>query len=347
MDLVDSGGLIEKTSMYRRDASTSAAMVTTKAALAPGVHSATLEVRVCGDDPQACRLPFPGLPWRIPLTVTVKATPNLSTLAPVAGLAPWTAYNGNAAHTGYVPGTFDPALFNHRWTLQETPNSTVKPPAIGSDKVFVSTGGSRDQAFWVVDAASGGVLQKRERPSWSKTRYAATVFDDMVYTNGGPEDGLVKFNARTGEVEWRNATLEQGFSWVPAADVEYVYADPDRQLHMFGTITGKRAFAIDVKSGSFDAGLVPMLAGPVALVHGNGMLTAIDLRAGGKRWESSAGGQPAVANGVIYAFVSHHDVSSVHTTAALSITPVLTGVVRQPQAWRSAFPFLGSARLFH
>ena len=97
--------------------------------------------------------------------------------------------------------------------------------------------------------------------------------------------------------------------------MEYVYAYPDRQLHLFGTVTGKRAFAIDARSGYLDAGLVPMLAGPLALVHGNGMLTAIDLRAGGKRWESAAGGQPAVANGVGYAIVSHYDVLEARAVA--------------------------------
>lgn len=348
MELFDSGGLIENTSMYRRDAARYAAFVSTRAALAPGVHSTTLEVRVCSDDPKVCRQPFPGSPWRIPLTVTVRATPNLTTLARSAELPAWTSYNGNAAHTGHVPGAFNAASFTHRWTAQETPDTSmtapaiedgrvylvrktgsanweltatseqsgellwrldleesfrVSPPAAGKGKVFVIASGSRSQVFWVVDGASGRVIERVARPSWAETLYAPTVVDDRVYFNAGAEEGLVQFDAATRQVQWQNTTLPSNWG-APAADAAYVYVYPgDHALYMLGTLTGKRAFVVHEDPLLFSTAMVPMLAGKMAIAHSvGGTVTAIDIEAGGRLWSTTATGQPAVANGTVYAF---------------------------------------------
>lgn len=48
-----------------------AASLRTAAGLSVGTHTTTLEVRVCEDAPLTCAKPFPGSPWRVPLTVQV------------------------------------------------------------------------------------------------------------------------------------------------------------------------------------------------------------------------------------------------------------------------------------
>jgi Carbohydrate binding domain len=45
----------------------------TQAALATGVYSGTLEVRLCRDAPITCSDPYPGSPWHVPYQVTVAA----------------------------------------------------------------------------------------------------------------------------------------------------------------------------------------------------------------------------------------------------------------------------------
>lgn len=45
----------------------------TSASLGVGSHNTMLEVRVCEDAPLTCAKPFPGSPWRLPLTVQVKS----------------------------------------------------------------------------------------------------------------------------------------------------------------------------------------------------------------------------------------------------------------------------------
>jgi hypothetical protein len=45
----------------------------TQAALASGIHSGTLEVRLCRDAPTTCSDPYPGSPWHVPYQITVAA----------------------------------------------------------------------------------------------------------------------------------------------------------------------------------------------------------------------------------------------------------------------------------
>lgn len=40
---------------------------------APGIHSGTIEVRLCRDAPQICASPIPGSPWKLPYQITVVA----------------------------------------------------------------------------------------------------------------------------------------------------------------------------------------------------------------------------------------------------------------------------------
>ena len=44
----------------------------TSPSLTTGTYTTNLEVRLCQDSPLTCRVPLPGSPWYVPLTVTVK-----------------------------------------------------------------------------------------------------------------------------------------------------------------------------------------------------------------------------------------------------------------------------------
>jgi outer membrane protein assembly factor BamB len=90
----------------------------TSNALAIGTHTSNLEVRMCEDDVRVCRQPIAGSPWIVPLTLRVLSPNNLTALAPVDGLGAWSTYQGNAAHTGHVAASFDPARFSRRWKVE-------------------------------------------------------------------------------------------------------------------------------------------------------------------------------------------------------------------------------------
>lgn len=55
----------------------------------------------------------------------VELNTNLTPLSPLPGAPAWTTYQGNAAHTGYVPAVLDAARFNRRFTRQQAGGSAV------------------------------------------------------------------------------------------------------------------------------------------------------------------------------------------------------------------------------
>ncbi|HEY0588767.1 MAG TPA: PQQ-binding-like beta-propeller repeat protein [Pseudoduganella sp.] len=134
--------------------------------LAEGEYSSNLEIRVCRDDPKICSLPVVGSPWTLPFKLTVKSATNLTPLKPVAGLGPWTSYQGGAAHTGYVDASFDTANFLRRFEHALNGQSpSYNSVAIDNGVVFVSR--STNEAFLM------GIRESDGSTTWST--YLGTV----------------------------------------------------------------------------------------------------------------------------------------------------------------------------
>ncbi|MES2018219.1 MAG: PQQ-binding-like beta-propeller repeat protein [Pseudomonadota bacterium] len=81
-----------------------------------GTRSGFLELHICKDYYGNCLYPVAGSPWRIPVNMTVGWTANLSTLQSIDGLSAWSTFQGNAAHTSYVPLSVDPSKIARRWS---------------------------------------------------------------------------------------------------------------------------------------------------------------------------------------------------------------------------------------
>jgi hypothetical protein len=118
----------------------------TSNALAVGTHGSNLELRLCHDDVRICRQPVAGSPWIVPLSVTVLSPTNLTALKAIDGLGAWSTYQGNAAHTGHVAASFDPAVFSRRWKVASQSNYT---------RNFVSAAIDDGRAFFVRRTTSG------------------------------------------------------------------------------------------------------------------------------------------------------------------------------------------------
>jgi hypothetical protein len=100
-------------------------------AIAAGHYTGNVLLTLCHD--AACTMPQAPASIDVPFNVQVlsatsawpgnKAPP----LAAWNGVADWTMFQGNAAHTGYVPAAIDPNTFTTRWqggpTLNNTPNN--------------------------------------------------------------------------------------------------------------------------------------------------------------------------------------------------------------------------------
>ena len=84
-----------------------------------GSYAGEWVVKLCSD--QACATPQAVPSIKVPYALTVAAAGNawpgdkITPLAPWADVPDWTTFQGNAAHTGFVPVTLDPDKFSLRW----------------------------------------------------------------------------------------------------------------------------------------------------------------------------------------------------------------------------------------
>jgi hypothetical protein len=108
-----------------------AAVLTVSTTIAAGAYSGNVLLTLCHD--AACTMPQTPASISVPFNVRVlsptSAWPgnNTTPLAAWSDVQDWTMFQGNAAHTGYVPVTIDPNSFSTRWqggpTLNNTPNN--------------------------------------------------------------------------------------------------------------------------------------------------------------------------------------------------------------------------------
>jgi hypothetical protein len=108
-----------------------AVALTVSTAIAAGHYSGNVLLTLCHD--AACTLPQTPASIDVPFNVQVLSATgtwpgnNTPPLAAWSGVADWTMFQGNAAHTGYVPAATDPNTFTTRWqggpTLSNAPNN--------------------------------------------------------------------------------------------------------------------------------------------------------------------------------------------------------------------------------
>ncbi len=163
----------------------------TNSALAVGTHNSNLQLRMCQDSVVTCQLPVAGSPWIVPLTLTVKSPINLSPLQIVGGLGAWSTYQGNAAHTGFVAGSFDVAAFSRRWNVA-SPNNYSQPymsTAIDNGRVFYTrmTSGNLWELV-AVSEDSGQVAWKVDMGGLSRVNSPAVGNGRVYVTSTGHQD---------------------------------------------------------------------------------------------------------------------------------------------------------------
>jgi outer membrane protein assembly factor BamB len=162
--------------------------ITTKplASLAIGHYTGNFTVNVCAD--VNCSSPLAGSPFKVPYDIEVMSpdggvtTYNLSKLAPLSGGSDWGTFQGNAAHTGFVPVTLNVSAFNRRWKWNAPSYSGVQwAPSVlvtGAGMFYVSSG-----PYW--SGTSGGhelFAYKEDDGSkvWSHS------FGDLQYPSTNP-----------------------------------------------------------------------------------------------------------------------------------------------------------------
>jgi hypothetical protein len=145
-------------------------------------------------------------------TGLIAVVPAISAGAPGAQDAPcWGTYQGNAAHSGYVPVTLDPSQFRLAWQAS-VGSSSLNPIAQGDGLVFVSQPGHYNSAvgLHVLDAATG-------QEKWSTTFGRVFSINPPAYADGkvfiqtghglnssSPPPYLSAFNASDGTLVFRS-----------------------------------------------------------------------------------------------------------------------------------------------
>lgn len=210
----DSAGVIrsDPTISDNGDGSYSAVFKTVQN-LAPGRHSGQFVVKLCRDS--ACSTQHTGSPMSLPYVLTVQSHTNLTPLSHLDGASNWSMFQGNAAHTGYVPVTLDAAKFSPRW-IWHVPGSDESSPA-------VSPAVSADGVVYVTipgNFAVANLYALRESDSGTKWQYSfdsiftinpPSVANGTVYAaSSGHEDTFMWFfDADTGFLKFQTAFQSQ------------------------------------------------------------------------------------------------------------------------------------------
>jgi outer membrane protein assembly factor BamB len=198
-----------------------------------------------------------------------------------SGAADWPTFQGNASHTGYVPVTVDPAVFNVRWVVDLGPDGlnpvtaadgkvfvstnrhflavldertgaqqwaydfgsvdVTNPPAYGDGGVFVASGGYGNGYFWGFDANTGVIRFRNSLGSQAERYYAPVVVDQTVFVGGGQYGGMNAFASADGVQKW-HATLDQNYNFTPAVRNGLAYA--------YSGVSTPRLSVVDAATGA-------------------------------------------------------------------------------------------------
>ncbi len=176
-------------------------LATTTNPLPVGKHTSNLQLRMCYDNITTCQQPVGGSPWVVPLTLTVTPPINLTALKPVDGLGSWTTYQGNAAHTGFVDASFDPAAFSRRWNVASAINYVNEYPSTvveGGKAFFVRHSTFNRWELLAMSEDSGQLAWKVDLGALTQVNPPALANGRVYLTSTGDESFMWVFDQATG-----------------------------------------------------------------------------------------------------------------------------------------------------
>jgi outer membrane protein assembly factor BamB len=173
--------------------------------LVQGHYTGTVQLKVCNDG--TCSTQLGGSPLLVPYDITIDAPAvngGLTTLSPLNGVPAWEMFQGNAAHTGYVPVTLDPTHFASRALKRMA--TFLNPVVVENGIVYVTNPPflyalreSDLSTLWTFDFSPIGVTSS---PSGLYALNPPSVNAGKVYvtTCGQQNTFLFVFDANTGQL---------------------------------------------------------------------------------------------------------------------------------------------------
>jgi outer membrane protein assembly factor BamB len=186
----------------------------------------TATIKLCSD--QACATPQAVPSITVPFDVTVHTSSSawpgdqLTTLSPWTGVADWTTFQGNNAHTGYVPVDIKPDKMTLRWKRgavndSGTGYSGVMSPLVTANGRFFASGNlkltayqeSNGQAVWSYNASGAQTLYDRVNPP--------AVDNGVVYMASGSQQYtyMIGLDAGDGTVRMKSQMASQWDTYLP------------------------------------------------------------------------------------------------------------------------------------
>ena len=199
--------------------------------LAVGHYTGSFQLNLCND--QTCAQPLPGSPLVVPFDVQVVTNANagVTPLVPWAGVGDWETFQRNAAHTGTVAVTLDPAVFATRW-LWTAPNNSTKLSTLttGGGRIYFNVDHATyalresDSGFvWLHDftgVIGVGAIQAAVNPP------AFSAGKTFVTTSVNLGTYLFGFDAASGALQFQNGMDSQGEQYLaPTVDGGVVFDD--------------------------------------------------------------------------------------------------------------------------
>lgn len=192
--------------------------LTTSTAVAPNHYVSSVTISLCSD--ASCATPQPVPSITVPFDINVMSASsvwpgnNLTPLSAWSGVSDWSTFQGNRAHTGYVPADVDPNHFTTRW---QGPSLIFNDGFEYQNCVTVTTShnmlfvaGSTDPNLLAVSSALFALSELDGSLVWQhgfgNTTYQAVnspaVFGGVVYISAGEfsSNALFAFNATDGSL---------------------------------------------------------------------------------------------------------------------------------------------------
>ncbi len=195
------------------------------ASLAPGHYTGNFTVDVCAD--ANCASPLAGAPFKVPYDFTAispnggATAYNLSTLSALPGATDWGMFQGNAAHTGFVPVTLQPSAFNRRWRWDAGSNNGMQwePSVIttGAGMFYVSNGPDYDSqqaghALFAYKEDDGSLVWQHSFGDLAFPTTNPPAFSGgRVFIAAGSQEStnMFAFDAATGTLDFKSQMASQ------------------------------------------------------------------------------------------------------------------------------------------
>lgn len=237
-------GLEGITVVLSGDASMSTTTDASGAFVFDGLDEGTYSIRPANDG-------YTFNPASINVTIEDADVVGVDFVAIISSLPQWSTYQGNAAHTGYVPISLSPENFSEGWNYSVIESTALNPVTAGDGKVFVTTQGYHGPNVATgLDSHTGDELWTYDFGDIHSIHPPAYADGTVYFQSGGHEDSFLwAFDAESGEVLFKTAYGNQWSRYYAPTvydDKVYVAGGYYGGAYGFDGVTGEELWYVDL-----------------------------------------------------------------------------------------------------